>query len=81
GCGIGLGMIVNGKLFRGHNGFAGELSHIPLSEDGALCECGKRGCLEAEASMLVVAQKALSVSIKISVIDTLCYVYKTRNHY
>ncbi|MEN0054718.1 MAG: ROK family protein [Mucilaginibacter sp.] len=60
GWGIGLGMIVNGKLFRGHTGFAGELSHIPLSEDGALCECGKRGCLEAEASMLVVAQKAIA---------------------
>jgi predicted NBD/HSP70 family sugar kinase len=60
GWGIGLGMIVNGKLFRGHNGFAGELSHIPLSEDGALCECGKRGCLEAEASLLVVAQKAIA---------------------
>ncbi|PWK78149.1 putative NBD/HSP70 family sugar kinase [Mucilaginibacter oryzae] len=60
GWGIGLGMIVNGKLFRGHNGFAGELSHIPLSEDGSLCECGKRGCLEAEASLLVVAQKAIA---------------------
>jgi predicted NBD/HSP70 family sugar kinase len=60
GWGIGLGMIVNGKLFRGSNGFAGELSHIPLSEDGSLCECGKRGCLEAEASMLVVAQKAIA---------------------
>ena len=33
GWGIGLGMIVNGEIFRGHNGFAGELSHIPLSED------------------------------------------------
>jgi predicted NBD/HSP70 family sugar kinase len=58
GWGIGLGMIIDGKIFRGYNGFAGELSHIPLSEDGALCTCGKRGCLEAEASMLVVAQKA-----------------------
>ncbi|HEY8929186.1 MAG TPA: ROK family protein [Mucilaginibacter sp.] len=57
--GIGLGMIVNGELFRGRNGFAGEFSHIPLSEDGALCECGKRGCLEAEASMLFVAEKAI----------------------
>jgi predicted NBD/HSP70 family sugar kinase len=57
--GIGLGMIVNGELFRGRNGFAGEFSHIPLSEDGALCECGKRGCLEAEASMLLVANKAI----------------------
>jgi len=59
GWGIGLGMIVNGEIYRGHNGFAGEFSHIPLSEDGALCTCGKRGCLEAEASMLVVAEKAI----------------------
>jgi predicted NBD/HSP70 family sugar kinase len=59
GWGIGLGMIVNGEIYRGNNGFAGEFSHIPLSEDGALCTCGKRGCLEAEASMLVVAEKAI----------------------
>jgi predicted NBD/HSP70 family sugar kinase len=59
GWGIGLGMIVNGEIFRGNNGFAGEFSHIPLSEDGALCMCGKQGCLEAEASMLVVTQKAI----------------------
>jgi len=59
GWGIGLGMIINGEIYRGHNGFAGEFSHIPLSEDGALCTCGKRGCLEAEASMLVVAEKAI----------------------
>ncbi|QXV67312.1 ROK family protein [Mucilaginibacter sp. 21P] len=58
GWGIGLGMIIDGKIFRGYNGFAGELSHIPLSDDGELCVCGKRGCLEAEASMLVVAKKA-----------------------
>ena len=60
GWGIGLGMIVNGEIFRGKNGFAGEFSHIPLSEDGALCTCGKRGCLEAEASMLVVSKKAIA---------------------
>ena len=59
GWGIGLGMIVNGEIFRGHNGFAGELSHIPLSEDDALCACGKRGCLEIVASMQVVAEKAI----------------------
>ncbi|WP_028295333.1 ROK family transcriptional regulator [Olivibacter sitiensis] len=57
GWGIGLGMIVNGKIFRGHNGLAGEFSHIPLYEDGKLCSCGKQGCLEAEASLLVVANK------------------------
>ncbi len=59
GWGIGLGMIVNGKLFSGNNGFAGEFSHIPILEDGALCSCGKQGCLEAEASLLAVAEKAM----------------------
>ncbi len=57
--GIGLGMIINGQLFRGHNGFAGEFSHIPISEEGSLCVCGKQGCLEAEASLLAVAEKAI----------------------
>jgi predicted NBD/HSP70 family sugar kinase len=79
GWGIGLGMIVNGKLFRGYNGFAGELSHIPLSEDGALCECGKRGCLEAEASMLVVARKAIA-GIKQGRITSLKYNSNDNDH-
>jgi glucokinase-like ROK family protein len=70
GWGIGLGMIVNGNIYRGNNGFAGELSHIPMSEDGALCSCGKKGCLEAEASMLVVTEKAIE-GIKNGRISTL----------
>jgi predicted NBD/HSP70 family sugar kinase len=56
--GVGLGMIVNGDLFRGHNGFAGEFSHIPVFNNNKLCSCGKSGCLETEASMLVVVEKA-----------------------
>ncbi|GAA4908814.1 ROK family transcriptional regulator [Mucilaginibacter defluvii] len=59
GWGIGLGMIINGQIFRGENGFAGEFSHIPIAEEGALCACGKQGCLEAEASLMAVAQKAI----------------------
>lgn len=59
GWGTGLGMIVNGKLFRGDEGYAGEFSHIPLSDNGVLCECGKRGCLETETSLLIMAQKAM----------------------
>jgi len=58
GWGIGLGMIVNGTLFRGHNGFAGEFSHIPLSNSNKLCSCGKRGCLEVDASLLVAVENA-----------------------
>jgi predicted NBD/HSP70 family sugar kinase len=57
GWGVGLGIILNGKLFRGNNGFAGELSHIHLFENNKLCSCGKSGCLETEASMLVVLDK------------------------
>ncbi|MDB5008762.1 MAG: hypothetical protein JWQ84_833 [Mucilaginibacter sp.] len=60
GWGIGLGMIIEGQLYRGHNGFAGEFSHIQLSEGGELCSCGKQGCLESEASMLAVARKAVT---------------------
>lgn len=59
GWGIGLGMILNGELFRGHSGFAGEFSHIPISENGSMCGCGKRGCLETECSLLFVAHKAV----------------------
>lgn len=58
GWGIGLGMIVNGKLFRGRNGYAGEFSHIPLSHSNKLCSCGKRGCLEVDASLLVAVENA-----------------------
>ncbi|MGV3764304.1 ROK family transcriptional regulator [Parapedobacter sp.] len=58
GWGIGLGMIVNGSLFRGHNGYAGEFSHIPLSHSNKLCSCGKRGCMEVDASLLVAVENA-----------------------
>jgi glucokinase-like ROK family protein len=60
GWGIGLGLILNGEMFRGNNGFAGEFSHIPLFFNGKLCSCGKRGCLETESSMLVVIEKTIN---------------------
>lgn len=58
GWGTGLGMIINGQLYRGNSGYAGEFSHIPLSTTNMLCSCGKRGCLEVETSLLVMTQKA-----------------------
>jgi len=72
GWGIGLGMIINDEIYRGHNGFAGEFSHIPISDSSDLCSCGKRGCLETEASMLVVVHKALE-GIKQGRISSLKY--------
>lgn len=59
GWGIGLGMILNGELFRGYNGFAGELSHISLFTNNKMCGCGKSGCLETEASLVAIAEKAI----------------------
>lgn len=58
GWGTGLGMIVNGRIFRGHSGYAGEFSHIPLSSSNNLCSCGKRGCLEVDTSLLSMVEKA-----------------------
>ena len=58
GWGIGLGMIVNGEIFRGFSGFAGEFSHIPLFKNERICSCGKRGCLETEVSLSIIEQKA-----------------------
>lgn len=59
GWGVGLGLILNGELFRGNNGFAGEFSHIPIFDNNKLCECGKTGCLETETSLLVLIEKAV----------------------
>lgn len=56
--GIGLGMILNGQIYRGHAGMAGEFSHIPLSDNEIMCQCGKQGCLETETSALVLAKLA-----------------------
>lgn len=50
GRGVGAGLVVNGAVFRGHRGGAGELGHIPIAIDGRLCECGRYGCLEAYVS-------------------------------
>ncbi|WP_345947597.1 ROK family protein [Mucilaginibacter sp. PAMB04274] len=59
GWGIGLGMIINGKMYNGYSGFAGEFSHIPLVKNGQLCTCGKHGCLETVASLIAVEERAI----------------------
>lgn len=48
--GLGLGMILDGKLFYGKSGFSGEFGHFPLLDNEVICRCGKRGCLETGAS-------------------------------
>jgi N-acetylglucosamine repressor len=50
GRGVGMGMVLDGRLYRGGHGGAGEFGHATMQVDGPLCDCGKRGCLEALVS-------------------------------
>lgn len=50
GTGIGSGIVLDGKLWEGEGGFAGEIGHITVNPEGEPCPCGSRGCLETEAS-------------------------------
>jgi N-acetylglucosamine repressor len=58
GSGIGLSMILNGKLYLGHSGYSGEFGHIQIEPNGQLCHCGKIGCIETLASGKSMVAKA-----------------------
>lgn len=55
--GIGLGLVANGKVYRGGSQFAGDMGHVPIDPSGPVCRCGRRGCLEAMAGEAAIAQK------------------------
>lgn len=57
GHGIGSGLILDGKIYRGHNGSAGEFGHTTIVENGPVCNCGNRGCLEAIAGGYAILEK------------------------
>jgi len=62
GTGVGSGIIIDGKVVYGHDGFAGELGHVTaIRENGRLCGCGKTGCLETYASATGVARSAREI--------------------
>jgi glucokinase len=58
GTGIGGGIIIDGRIYRGSDGNAGELGHVPILPDGPLCDCGNRGCLEALCSGTAIGRRA-----------------------
>lgn len=58
GTGVGSGIVVNGQLVYGCDGFAGELGHVIVKDDGRQCGCGRKGCLEAYCSATGVARTA-----------------------
>ncbi len=55
--GVGVGIVVNGELLRGHNHIAGEFGHMPLNLEGPHCMCGARGCWEAYTSNLATLSR------------------------
>jgi glucokinase-like ROK family protein len=58
GYGIGAGLLLNGIIYSGATGSAGEIGHITINEHGPLCTCGNRGCLEAFAGGRAIAEQA-----------------------
>ncbi len=62
--GIGAGILINGRLFQGDGGGAGEIGHVVVQENGELCRCGKQGCLETVASARAVVQKMNMASLE-----------------
>lgn len=58
GIGMGGGIVIGGRLFRGINGFAGEIGHTALFENGDLCGCGRHGCWEAYVNEAAVIRRA-----------------------
>lgn len=62
GTGIGGGLILNGRLYRGATGNAGEIGHMIVKIDGPLCGCGQHGCLESLASRLSISKDAVALA-------------------
>jgi glucokinase len=61
GTGIGGGLVVDGRLVRGANGFAGEVGHMVVDDDGISCPCGRKGCWERYASGSALGEQARAV--------------------
>lgn len=64
GTGIGGGCVYEGRILRGKPGSCFEVGHIPVVKDGALCGCGRRGCLETVASRLAIASAAAAAAYR-----------------
>lgn len=73
GIGIGVGIILNGDLFQGKNGFSGEMGHMIIEVNGRPCSCGSRGCWETYASehalIKVANQQYLSLELLIELAE------------
>ncbi|WLR61753.1 ROK family protein [Guptibacillus hwajinpoensis] len=63
GIGIGVGLLLNGKLYQGHEGFSGEMGHMTIDVNGLECRCGNKGCWELYASENTLLKKAKELKL------------------
>ena len=61
--GVGLGAVINGRIYRGHEGIAGEFGHLTINPDGPECRCGKKGCVEAYAGKIAIMRDARQAAL------------------
>lgn len=64
GTGVGAGIIIDGKIFSGHNFYGGELGHTVITVDGVPCSCGRKGCWEAYASATALIRQTKDAMLK-----------------
>jgi len=61
--GVGLGAVINGRIYRGEAGVAGEFGHMTINPDGPECRCGKKGCVEAYAGNIAIMRDARQAAL------------------
>ena len=67
GRGIGMGVVINGQIYRGKGGGAGELGHVSVDPNGPICDCGRRGCLQSfvsDSALVEIARREVNPEIK-----------------
>lgn len=79
GTGVGSGVVVNGNMVYGHDGFAGECGHTTLIPDGRLCGCGAKGHLEAYCSAPGMKRTAFEIMVRDNVTDSLLSGYSFKD--
>ena len=57
--GLGMGIVMNGQIYKGRSGYSGELGHMPAFDNEIMCHCGKKGCLETEVSGLALKRRVI----------------------
>jgi predicted NBD/HSP70 family sugar kinase len=62
--GVGLGAVINGRIYRGEKGVSGEFGHITIDPNGPGCRCGKKGCVEAYAGMIAIMRDAKQAALE-----------------